>query len=265
MSSKYYRRYHLDIDALMDTRIGVMFDMVGEKVIDLLPTKWRERITDEFNEFLPLVDDAEYKERWKKRDRADLMMAYPTAMFLFLFDMLKDDLLEQTGASADFAGFKLTVNTYPYKLSADEMEAFRQCVAFRLEVEPQNVTMEYLPYSQMDAAWLKREEYTAIILYNLNQWLEEAFHKDSNLRGAPDTVMLCPLLFRSKVDANKLRDIDASELPTKDPTELLRYSLCTLVHLRFAPPSEFSLPDFEDLARHGIRGQVKREDDGLSV
>lgn len=259
MSNDVYRRYHVDIDALMDTRWGILYDMVGARVTEMLKTKWRERLSDEFSEYLSGVDDAEFKRRYAQRDRADLMLAYPTAMFLFLFDLLQDDLMDQTQSNPDFAGFRLTVNTYPYVLPPEEIEAFRQCVAFRLELEPDSVTMEFRPYADMDAAWLRREQYTAVILYNLDQWLQEAFSQNSNLRGAPDTVMLVPVLFKSKAEADKIKDIDIGDLPTKDPTELMRYSMCTLVHLRFAPPAEFSLPDFEALAKMGVRGRVEEE------
>ncbi len=247
MASKNYRQYYVDIDALMDTRLGTLFVLYGEEALKIVDTNWRTRISDEFDLFLDSYNHDEYSHAWTHRDRRALMCAWPTNMFIFIHDILAEDLLEQTGKDPDFGGFKLTVNHYPYQLEESEKEAFKSCVALRLDLNPVDVELRYIPYSQMNAQWLKQASYTAIILYNLDQWLGEAFKEDSPLNGNPDTVLLAPLLFKSRKVAEELREADLSELPSKDPTELLRMVLCTLVHLRFAGVEEFTVPDFNEI------------------
>src|SRR5690606_17954218 len=129
---------HIDLDSLIDTRLGILIEMNESAALDLLKKGYRTRTSDDWHKLDPVFDNDDFAVRYKNRTVSALMNSSITGMIVSLFDILKR--LEKDKVNTPFVeDIIVHLNIYPYKLSAQEEEEFVKCMQY---YSPSSATIE---------------------------------------------------------------------------------------------------------------------------
>lgn len=237
-----HQKVLVELDALLDTRRGVMFGLSIEAGKALLTPAYYDRPLDNFTEFQSIVSHEQYREAYAKRSVADLKNSKVTYMHFFLGELIRR--LEQNHRfNRDSAEtIEVIVNTYPYQLSDDEKQVLAIAVGTRLGVITP-VTTTYIPLDKLDIKFINNQEYTAVILYNFTEWakhnLEDLENRPDN---APGVTLFAPALFDADQPLPKPEDLVDEKGNEVDPFLMMASFLAEVIGLSFLPSNFFSPP-----------------------
>lgn len=199
-----YVRLLVEMDALLDTRVGVIDRMDPEAAVRLVSNP--AYYTRQIDQFEPLcgIDEERYQAAWKARSVEDLKHASVTP----IIDMLNFQLLDlerKYTLDPTLEGTELVVNLYPYRLSqAEEVavgKAILRSVAQRTPVRfifesPDKLTPELI-----------RPQYSGLIFYNHHVWMQR--HAESLTRmGIPQVTLVAPKLFHERIPTEEECHLD---------------------------------------------------------
>ncbi len=102
----------VELDSILDTRLGVLLDIAPEKVPPLLADAYHGRLWDVF----PGVDLLTYQRRYTGRDASILKNTWSTPMADLMADFVMKTL-QQTLRTPFHKVPKIEINAYPYQLS----------------------------------------------------------------------------------------------------------------------------------------------------
>lgn len=225
----------VDLDALLDTRLGCLIQHRPEAAAEMDVTAYRARLTDELWTLCEGVTEEEYKQWWAERDIETLQHSFATSIMMRLKAMTYN-LIAVQAKQQFMTDLKVTVNTYPYRLDEDVKEAYRQAVVdvvakgFRVEVvylTPETLTPTHLAGT-----------YHYYAIYDLDKWLT-VHHEALAEHPMPSFSMNAPSLF-----FNRLPDeTDIKDLGLDNPVEAFaKWELYMSAHvmLGFLPVVEYS-------------------------
>lgn len=224
----------VDIDSLLDTRIGTVSLLSSEGAKKLVSSMYFNRLIDDFETLTGgLVTNEDYLERYQRRDKETLMASRPTRIFNLLSDILKDLELQRT-IMPDVSEVILGINFHPYVLDYTERSLILDIINSNL---PLNVKFTLkgvdIPIDDLRPSKLK-DEWDSLILYDFNLWFERhANELDTVL--IPRNIIISPALFIRKFD-----DI-AENIKELNPFRILEMVLLERVTLELIGVKEFSL------------------------
>ena len=237
---------YVELDALLDTRLATIAKL-NRDPLDCLSKGAIDRVSDEFDIYSEGLTDAAFKAAYAKRDLKTLSLAGPTEMLFLLQDIIAMERMKGLTGDPTAGNTELTLNVYPYKLDAEHMTIYAEAVAEALNIGIESVDVCYLPYVEMNDAWLRGSKYALIVIYNYEQWLVETFGKyasDADPIGSSTTIVMAPKLMRCRADLQKLMKLHAPDLPTKDPFILEGRLRAKMFSLDFRPIQTFTLVKF---------------------
>ncbi len=232
----------IDLDVLLDTRIGVLSQINAEATIDLINNPlYRTRQTDEFNLIDSRFDLATYRNAYAKRDTEALKRAVPTEMlieFVIILDNILDEIL---GANPENKVIRIEINTAPYDLSPNECEAIIDC--FRAHTRtPFEIKTVYVPHKDMSLRLIEQSDYAAMFIYDFDTFQYYTFN--ANLKETdkplPQVTVMAPRICAS---LEKYDEAIQERLPNGDalePFEFIRLHLCKLMAIEFIGADRFS-------------------------
>ena len=237
-----HQKVLIEVDALLDTRRGVMFGLDIEAGKALLTPAYYDRPFDNFTSFQSIVSHEQYKEAYAKRSVADLKNSKVTYMHFFLGELVRK-LEENHRFNRDSAEtVEVIVNTYPYVLSEEEQHVLAIAVGARLGVITP-VTTTYIPLDKLDIRYINSQEYTAVVLYNFNEWaklnLEKLEDKPDN---APGVTLFVPALFDADQPLPKHEDLVDDKGNEMDPFALMASFFAEVIGISFLPVNFYSPP-----------------------
>lgn len=231
----------LYLDALLDTRLGTLSLLYPEETKTLLNKQYTHRLSDEFNLINPTISDSVFKERYKQRDIDVLINSAPTAMSFLINDMVSDMERMQASASPEFEEISVDLNIYPYELDNETAEEISVAVSSRCGIL-QKVNIISVPHSKMTFEYIIEKEWTTIVMYDFQEWLESigSGYKDKP-PATPTTTLIVPALLKRLEDA---RDVKKRTLPdgrVLDPFETTTACFADIIGLIFIPVEQMSL------------------------
>lgn len=208
----------VDIDALFDTRLGVLSFLDKDSPKELMSRGYRDRFHDDFNRLLPTIDMDRFHHIYKNRDKSVLALSSISNLMYFLLRLVKD--FEKTILSGNIKCTKATlvINLFPYELSEQEIEVLLVGVKYRIggivdikvmSKDPKHFSIETLSY----------QGFTQYVMYDFNGWFKHQYSDEqtvSQKRGKPDFIIIAPKLIG---DYAKIRDDEEALAKMRNMTE----------------------------------------------
>lgn len=181
----FSRRILVDLEAILDTREGIVLDKYPHLHRKLDESAYRERVSEVIFSMIGIED---WDERWKNRDVSSLMQSKPTyLMYELMHVFLGEEIAHNAGSPNDKP--TLTINTHPYKLTTEvKNELSSQLSEFYggIKIEMGYWNFEVLSPTTLKGGW------DAWYMYDWYGWLEVNAHKLEN--RIPTFVIYRPAL-----------------------------------------------------------------------
>ncbi len=159
----------VDLDAILDTRIGTLARMDEDVATEIVKSKkYIERLTDRFSSINLLVDDAKYSDLYLKRDERTLAKSLISDVVYTL-----SLGLQELGGIYDRGiiegELEVTVNTYPYSLSEDKIKIILDGLGCYLPLHVKVTSVNLSPWHLSSEALSK--SYMEWYCYDIEPWL----------------------------------------------------------------------------------------------
>lgn len=158
----------VQIDAILDTFLACVEKANPEwKTLLLSNKKYFKRITNNLTYQFPSIDNKKIKEIWKNRDKEILQMSRSNIL-LYRFYMNRGKHYLANDDEPGYTEVSVTLNIYPYDLTVEEIQVFRELLAGYFYTTRVNIISR--PVNKMLPSWIKLN-YQQVILYDMNEWM----------------------------------------------------------------------------------------------
>lgn len=231
MSDNKREAIYIELDALLDTRLGTIARINEDAAVATLEDGYHARDIDAFTH----VDMAVYHDLYAQRNTITLMYSRPTHWVLNL-TRIAGLLSEQAIARPYHEGAKIVVNLFPYKLTDAEADQIGKAVAAWMKglapveltsLQPQHLTPLHC-----------KQHYAMMIVYEFEEWMNlhtEAF-KTTRI---PEILMLAPAVYRGKKPTAEELAQEIKE--AAHPMRALEMLASPLIELRLIDTKYFSV------------------------
>lgn len=196
--------FFIELDVLFDTRLAVILKHTDKKPTKDFGKEYRNRISDIF----PFLTN--FKELYDNRDKSILEYAFISRFILVLQEYSKR-ILDNANKSPYQFKPTLIVNTYPYKLSDDEISVLIKGLIVKTGgyCDIQAVNMSY---EEITPKYVK-ENLGALSLYDFDKWIElHSVNKNFEETTCPEVMMFGPKINKKDSSIPKEDDFRAYEL-----------------------------------------------------
>lgn len=224
---------YVDIDALLDTRLGTMYRMDEELIESAIERDYKTRSSDIWSEINLDIDQDAYDELYRHRDEETLKVSRPTAVVPILTEVV-EALGKASVNDPRIDSVSVDVNVWPYRLDAEVLAAIRDAVKTWVSVdcEVQIVNYEVGALTPM----FIDTKYVALIVYDFNAWFDH--HHDALLsKRIPTITMIAPTLYKSTSPEEEI----VYEGTTVDPFAATELALVEYITLVFKDTEYYSL------------------------
>lgn len=237
----------VELDALLDTRRGVLFGLNPEAGKGTLVSDYNYRPSDDMTAFQTVVTQAEFEEAYKNRNKNDLKRSIVTYMHFFLNELVRK-LEENHRYNVDSAEeVEVIVNIHPYELNEAERETLAIAIQTRVGVITP-VRIDSIPMQEITIGFLNQEGYTGVIFYNFHEWSEKVLaHLEHHPENAPGVTVFAPALFLANQPLPKEEDLKDEKGNLLDPFQMLMSFLAEVIGLSFLPIRFYCTPLPEEI------------------
>lgn len=208
----------IELDTLLDTRIGTVNRFYPEYVEALLNADYRNRKSDQLEKLVPDIKQHWFNVAYSARDVETLKHSKITPMVVALTNITKE--LERLAVDTPIGeGVEIDLNIYPYQLSPGEIDMIKLCIAhysaLTAKIEVISQPMSYFTPSILKA------QYGGIVIYNLADWLN--LHAEALLScKIPGVSIFAPR--RYAVDDWEPTKEDLSFMPDGVPQDIFAFA-----------------------------------------
>ena len=185
----FSRRILIDIDAVFDTRLGLVLDKYPTMYSNIDMTLYRRRISEVIFSMAGIMD---WDEEWRNRDIGCLKQAVPTELLYSELQRVVNSEISSREMSAPTELPELTFNIYPYVMSVEETGALRDS----LKAEFTGIKVKvgrWCPHSLTPT--VLRRNWDSWFTYDFYLWLDTNAKLLSN--RIPNFVIYRPALYSS--------------------------------------------------------------------
>ena len=239
-----HQRILVELDALIDTRLGTMACIDPQAAGDLLDNGYDTRMSDDFSRFTNRVSNETFREAYKNREVHSVILGVPTEMNASLLEILLLLEREKLGGAPDVESISVEVNYWPYKLEPWEVEHIGACIHSQIGTMAV-LTMVSLPHSEMTLEYFLYKSYTAVVMYNFEDWADVIL-RPCNILTPPKTLlpamsMIIPQI--TYLDEETLREgynTRNSKGQHANPFEMTRFGLAAVIGITYYSSRHFS-------------------------
>lgn len=235
----------VDLDALLDTRIGAIYNFDEKEALSLLEQGFRERTSDTMDGFDTYITTEQYKKLYEERGIDVLQVSRPTQLPIILCGETARLLRIAVRGGSPLEDYCVIINTYPYNLSElqvyEFVEAVKELLGEGVPVRAINLTED-----STKLVYLKMRDITDYITYDIRGWVEREFkdcEKPEDFILEPNISVWGPQLLISN---NALENV-YNELPdlteADNPFDMLKVIYAPFVNINWMEVSEFGLVD----------------------
>jgi hypothetical protein len=192
MENRKYIAILVELDCLLDTRMGILFDRNNPYNLDdyLKSKQYFSREEDSF----PTMSREDYEKRWKTRDRSILKDSILTGVVQEIRDSCCQLTLLKM-KTPETRDIKVMINIYPYKLGVVERNKILLAMDKSLNGMAELEIVEK-SYDDITVDWV-RNEIDYMWMYRWWEWLELKSDEFSK-RSCVNTTLFCPRLYMDK-------------------------------------------------------------------
>lgn len=231
MSEHKIETVFVELDALLDTRLGTLAKLGQDLAVAALDGGYFTRMSDKF----PGVDPAVFKQAYADRNTETLAYSKPT-MLLSVLTQLTTTLSEQAKVRPYHDGTRVVVNTYPYQLTAEEVTEIGKAITVWIN-SAAPVELTYLSTKDLTPSYC-RDHFSVMVVYEYDSWF--VTHNEAFKRVRPNEVtMLAPALyFNQEPTEQELEQACAEAMHPLKAVELLA---SPVIDLKLLDSKYFSL------------------------
>lgn len=224
----------VDLDCIVDTRYGLLVQKWGSRVNAVDMKKYRERKTSRVWEHFG-VPEQEWVTAYAARDAETLTHSAPTLMYVNLSAIMAAAVM-QAMSSPVHKKPTLTVNVFPYKLEAWELDDVVESVK-DIVGDDVSVRAVYIDHRDMTPSRI-RQEFNGWIMYDFLSWLTT--HNEALAKSPmPDVTFFIP----SVINIGNENDDEVNQSGDGSPFSVMRASLGEFVLIDTIDVMLYCLPD----------------------
>lgn len=222
----------IDLDAMLDTRMGTLVDMHPDLSKILPINAYRHRKKDDWTTLTGGEITTEmFNERYAARDIYTLRRSIITGIIPIVITYI-DSLTARFFRGVNVKSVNVDINTYPYILPGPIAESFKNCLRVLLPTYV-SVGMGHFTPEKMTPEFLKNS-YSGWATYEFHHWLN--MHHESLLVHPINGVsVIIPKLFISELGDG----VDMFE--DMDKHGLLEMTMEDFIHIEHIPVQDFCL------------------------
>lgn len=230
------RRIYIQLDALLDTRLGALWELDPELCDRVIANGYHGRVIDNYSMLVPEINHAAWLERYTNRTAETLVNSRLTSVNAVLDGMLRSMEAELI-TSPNVDGLEVVVNTHPYELSDAETEALKDCVqtftgtlvGIRTISQP-NVSLTFAQIKQ---------SFDIVFMYDFHEWISKVNPDDMTANKVPGVKLIVPALYEKEIPAE--RDLRLYNGNQDGPFAELELSLQEFISLHYWDAGMFSV------------------------
>lgn len=226
----------VELDSIFDTRLATLYNKFGEDINKILPI-YKKRNIDSFT---PLINNADFIELYRKRDKDTLRNSLLTPVFPMLEDFVIkaiNDLRTNPYPQPP----KIILNTHPYNLTLEEKQLFLNLILSKTG-DKVDIEIVDMPNKDINPKYLS-ENVELLIKYDYTEWFEDqALHNTYIDHKCPDVKLITPGILC--MDNKSLLEVIEQE--KKSPMSALdsfKFIFADLIEIEFSNASLFSYKD----------------------
>lgn len=163
-------RILIDLDALIDTRLGLVRKLYPDVADDLKKNKaYRMRKDDQLHRIDPRIDPVDYTFEYAKRDIELLDTSFSSLMIGYMHKLIEKLQFVINGNNPMIQDAKIVINTYPYNLEDEQAKLIALATSTAIGLSSV-VDTAYLPHKDVTLDFLEQNQFMAYILYDFNAW-----------------------------------------------------------------------------------------------
>lgn len=222
----------IELDCLLDTRIGTVARISNDLAIGALKQNYHKRIEDKF----PDVDMVLYKDLYDNRNEETLKVSTITT-FLPLLKHLCSLITEEAISRPFHSGPEVIINIYPYQLSSEVTEAIQAAVMRWVGIMTP-ISIRRINPKEMSPSFC--QDFSLLVMYDPTIWFNENLEA---LLKEPirDVALYIPQLLRNKVETEE--ELKSLTEEFMDPISALELILKPFVDVTFLEVYFYSIFD----------------------
>lgn len=220
----------IDVDAIFDTRLGVISLFDEELAVEIMNNGWRERYADDITIFTDAISKDAYQRMYQNRNKEVLKRSRLTSFIFELGDTINH--LEEM-IKTDYGIIKestIYLNLFPYIDLTDE-EQFEFVVGLKHYLQTDlDIQVVFYEPMKLNMPFLRDEEILTYITYDYGLWMRSIFSEELG----KDYVIPYPSL--QVLIPEVLPDKDTLDTFTSDEKQLMgKQSVFDIMKLYWAP------------------------------
>ena len=229
---KFTQRVYVELDALHDTRYGMIVHTAPWLISKLNFEEYSSRVMDTWIDKIGFIG---FKEHWDKRDSGVLKQSPPCALLYELIRELETKCIT-ISLGSPIKKPNLTINTFPYTFTKKEKSQYLVLLDEYYGQFTESIDIIYLDINEVTPTFLGTG-YEAAFMYNWREWL--GIHIiDLKTNPIPSFVLNGPAL----LDINSAVEVADQMIEDKiNPFEESKVYLASLITLDLFDVGLFSL------------------------
>lgn len=236
MEAEPVRKVLVELDTLLDTRLGTLSRLDQKAARDALKGDYRQRRVDDFEKISKgRITNDDFWESYRRRDKETLARSRVTGIPLLLFDLSRE-VEGQKVATPFVEKFQIDLNVYPYEFEDWEQRELKALVRSYVAFET-SVNIVSYPIEEITPIRIK-ENWGGVILYEFDRWFTQ--HVESlNENPIPRCLMFVPALLVREPENES--DLIVEEAENLTPFNVLEMSMVEYLALEMLKVEEFSI------------------------
>ena len=265
------KRILIDLDAILDTRLGIINKLQPELLERVAESsEYRLRKKDSFD-WVPGLQSSKLIDAWNKRDSE--LLPYSTMSLLMAVE-LTNHLLEwdeiTMGNSPKVSKVTLLVNMYPYNDLPDEVkDKICYAIALRLGVtDPSDVKAVTWDTESISLKELEKNSVVSYFVYDFDNWVSHLYPDDENIdyektgfETYQDLSVIAPKLYTDTKDLDEVLNESHPDIGKLDPFNATIQCFAPCFQLDFIPSVLYTRMDkysLDILEKRKKESQMKR-------
>lgn len=233
----------IDLDALLDTRLGTLFSIDEDEANNILFNGWHQRLSDDLTEFDTIITNEEFKDAYDNREVETLKASRVTNIIKSLAMENKKLFVDLLSPNTPLEDYCIVINIYPYAIDLDTQYELGKAIAELMGGDPPIKFVDLLPDSTR-LSYLEMHGFTDYITYDISGWMVREFNDCKNpedFTHCPNITVWGPRLLTSKNSLNQVLKEHTEIDPRDSPFEICRVIFGACVKLEFLPVEDFCI------------------------
>lgn len=240
----------VDLDAILDTRVGALFDIDEDEALSIIDQGFRTRNSDSLESYNTTITTEQFQAAYENRGIRTLQVSRPTEMPAVLCGETARLMMMAVNGGGPLDDYCVILNIYPYNLNDLQTYEMAQALNELLGTEVP-VRAINLPPVSTKLEYLKMRGITDYVTYDIKGWIEREFSDCVNPEDfvfEPNVSVWGPKLMLSPEALDKVR-MELPDLNDNDnPFDILKVIYGPFVNINWMEVQDFSLVDLSKTA-----------------